>query len=189
MKVTGIILAGGKSLRMGTDKAMLQINENSFLKHCHNVLSEMCDEIIISSANEKHELPNTKRVSDIYSDKGPLGGLHAGLSASKTDLNLCLSVDTPFVTVAFLQWMLNQQKADKSFFIKEAGRFHPLIGVYHKNAIDSIETALKNNQLRTSELIQNIPHDWQHAEIYDNYHFGILANINTQEEYEKALNR
>jgi len=189
MKVTGIILAGGKSSRMGTDKAMLQINEHSFLQHCYNVLNEMCDEIIISSANEKHELPNTKRVSDIYPDKGPLGGLHAAISASQNKINLCLSVDTPFVTTELLKWMLDRQNGDNSFFIKEAGRFHPLIGIYHKNTLDQIESAIKNNQLRTSELIQNLPHDWQHTEIYEHYHFGLLANINTQEEYEKALNR
>lgn len=189
MKVTGIILAGGKSSRMGTDKAMLQINGHSFLQRCHNVLNELCDEIIISSSNPIHELNNTLRVADIYPEKGPLGGLHAALSASKNAINLCLSVDTPFVTLEFLKWMLDQQKDDKSFFIKEGGRFHPLIGVYQKSAAKSIEIALKNNSLRTTELIQKLPHDWQHAEVYDDYNFGILANINTQEEYEKALNQ
>lgn len=189
MKVTGIILAGGKSSRMGTDKALLQINGHSFLHHCYNLLNEVCDEIIISSSNEAHELENTKRVTDIYPEKGPLGGLHATLSASKNDVNLCLSVDTPFVPVTFLKWMLSQQKDDKSFFIKEGGRFHPLIGIYQKSAAESIEIALKNNTLRTTELVQNLPHDWQHAEVYGAYNFGMLANINTQEEYEKALKR
>lgn len=189
MKVTGIILAGGKSSRMGTDKAMLQIDGYSFLQHCHNLLSEVCNEIIVSSPNEAHDLMNTKRVTDIYPEKGPLGGLHATLSASKNDVNLCLSVDTPFVTIAFLKWMLSQQKDAKSFFIKEGGRFHPLIGIYQKSAAESIEIALKNNALRTTELIQNLPHDWQHAEIYSEYNFGMLVNINTQEEYEKALMR
>ena len=189
MKVTGIILAGGKSSRMGTDKALLQINGHSFLQHCYNLLNGICDEIIVSSSNEAHELVNTTRVADTYPEKGPLGGLHASLSASSNDLNLCLSVDTPFVTIKFLRWILDQQKDDKSFFIKEGGRFHPLIGIYQKSAIKSIETALRNNSLRTTELIQKLPHDWQHAEIYSDYDFGMLANINTQEEYEKALNR
>jgi molybdopterin-guanine dinucleotide biosynthesis protein A len=189
MKITGIILAGGKSSRMGTDKALLQINGHSFLQHCHDVLIKLCDEIIISSSNQAHELNNTLRVADIYPEKGPLGGLHATLSASKNDINLCLSVDTPFVTVDFLRWMLNQQKDDKSFFIKEGGRFHPLIGVYHKSAVALTEVALKNNSLRTTELVKHLPHDWQHLEVYGDYNFGMLANINTQEEYEKALKR
>jgi len=182
-------LAGGKSSRMGTDKALLQIDGNSFLQHCYNLLHKICDEIIISSSNEAHDLNKVKRVTDIYPEKGPLGGLHAALSASTNDINLCLSVDTPFVTIDFLQWMLDQQKADKSFFIKEGGRFHPLIGVYQKNAVESIENALKNNELRTIELIQKLPHNWQHAEFYSNYNFRMLVNINTQEQYEKALNQ
>ena len=189
MKVTGIILAGGKSSRMGKDKALLQMNGQSFLQHCHNILNELCSEIIVSSKNEAHELVNTTRVADIYPEKGPLGGLHAALSASKNDINLCLSVDTPFVTLEFIKWMLSQKKDDKSFFIKEGGRYHPLIGIYQKSAVDSIEIALKNNSLRTTEVIQSLPHNWRHAEIYADYNFGILANINTQEEYEKALNQ
>lgn len=189
MNVTGIILAGGKSSRMGTDKALLTLHGQSFLEHCFGELQPLCAEIIISSSYENHELPNSKRVNDIYSEKGPLGGLHSALSASKNDINLCLSVDTPFVTTQFLQWILDQQNEDKSFFIKEGGRYHPLIGVYQKSAINTIETALKTDSLRTTDTIKNLPHDWQHAEIYGDYHFGMLANINTQEEYEKALKK
>ena len=147
MKVTGIILAGGKSSRMGTDKALLTLNGQSFLEHCCEIMSALCSEIIISSSNKKHQFSEIRRVEDIYPEKGPLGGLHAALLASSSEINLCLSVDTPFVTVEFLQWMLDQQKSDKSFFIKEGGRYHPLIGVYHKNTVQPIENALKNYHL------------------------------------------
>lgn len=189
MGVTGIILAGGKSSRMGTDKALLTLNGKSFLEYCSEIVQPLCNEIIISSSNIKHQLPETKRVEDIYTEKGPLGGLHASLLVSTNDIHICLSVDTPFIQTAFFQWLLDQQKGTNSFFIKESGRYHPLIGVFHKNALVTIENALKNNQLRSSEVIESIEHNWQHAEIYPDYHFEMFTNINTQEEYNKALKK
>ena len=86
--ITGIVLAGGKSRRMSTDKALLLFKGKPFLSHVIEALMPMADEILIVSDNKKHEKFNFKRVSDTMIDAGPLSGLHAGLKHSNTELNI-----------------------------------------------------------------------------------------------------
>ena len=87
-RITGIILAAGKSSRMGTEKGLLSFKSINFIENIINTIKPFCDEIIISSNSNHYDYLSFKIVDDNYNDKGPIAGLEACLSKSKTDKNL-----------------------------------------------------------------------------------------------------
>ena len=104
---TGIILAGGRSQRMGTDKGLLLLDGKSFVSHIYKALQPLFGEnCIIVSSNPDYDFLGCTRVEDIIPNKGPLGGIYTGLKYSKTKMNIVVSVDAPLVTTELLQWML-----------------------------------------------------------------------------------
>ena len=103
--ITGIILAGGKSSRMGSDKALLLYRGKAFLTHVINALIPLVDDIIIVSNDERHSQFNYRRISDTIIDAGPLAGIHAGLTDSNTENNLVLSCDVPLIQTSILEFI------------------------------------------------------------------------------------
>jgi len=103
-QLSGFVLAGGKSTRMGQDKASLTLNGLTLLQHALTALREVCREVAILG---KHELYGTLApvYEDIFPGCGPLGGIHAALSSSQTQFNLIIAVDTPFLVPKFLSYL------------------------------------------------------------------------------------
>ena len=105
--ITGIILAGGKSSRMGTDKGFLVLKGKSFIQHSIDVLKPLVSEIIIVSDNPEYDAFNFKRIEDIIKDAGPIAGICSGLKASSSQYNLVLSCDIPLIKAEILQKLIN----------------------------------------------------------------------------------
>ncbi|MCU1255797.1 MAG: molybdenum cofactor guanylyltransferase [Candidatus Angelobacter sp.] len=106
-QLSGFVLAGGKSTRMGQDKAALTLNGLTLLQHALAALREVCRDVAILG---KHELYGTLApvYEDIFPGCGPLGGIHAALSNSKTQFNLIIAVDTPFLAPKFLSYLVDK---------------------------------------------------------------------------------
>src|ERR1035437_4945477 len=105
----GFIIAGGKSSRMGADKAFLEFGGQTLLDRAVNVMSEVCDSVRIVGDPAKFTKYGSTRygsvVADIFSGCGPLAGIHAALVHSPAEVNLMVAEDMPFVSrelVAFL---------------------------------------------------------------------------------------
>src|ERR1022692_1796718 len=101
--VTAFILAGGKSTRMGADKAFVDYEGRTLLARALDLARSVTADVRIVGSREKFA-PFAPVVEDVFRDCGPLGGIHAALRASLTELNLVLAVDTPFVSWAFAQY-------------------------------------------------------------------------------------
>src|SRR3954453_3010010 len=99
MKAAAIILSGGKSSRMGTNKALLKINEKTNIERIADTLKlSFNDIILVTNHPEDYQFLGLKMVSDYYPDKGPLAGVHAGLLSSTYDTNFIVACDMPFVS-------------------------------------------------------------------------------------------
>jgi len=85
--ITGIILAGGKSTRMDSEKGLILLNRKPFIKHIIEALNPLVNSIMIVSNNSEYDIFNLKRVEDIIENSGPLAGLYSGLFHSKTENN------------------------------------------------------------------------------------------------------
>lgn len=182
MSFSGIILAGGKSRRMGQDKALLEINGKPMIQHVSELLREFCDEIIISSANKDHAKFGDSRVEDLVPNAGPLAGIQAGLITAKNEQSFVLSCDTPFVTKEVLE-KLRANSDDQLITVSmDDDMLQPLIAIYNKKALPTIEHYLERDE-RTLFNLQKICN----AKVV--YFFDkesrAFENINTQEDWKR----
>lgn len=191
MDATGIILAGGKSSRMGTNKALLEINGKTVIEAVVEELQSIVNDIIIvTNSFEEYEFLKMPMVEDEWKGMGPLAGILAGLNSSQTDRNLIVACDMPFIS-AQLGTILLQQLSEYQAAVPEMnGQLHPLFAAYRKEVRKEIQKSLEQNRLRIRGTFRNI-----HVKIMDNaelnqqgFHIEESAffNMNHPEEYEQA---
>jgi molybdenum cofactor guanylyltransferase len=141
--LTAFVLAGGKSTRMGADKAFIEYEGRPLLARAIAVAKSVSDDVCIVGAREKFGIYG-RVIEDEFRERGPLGGIHAALRASQTELNLMLAVDMPFVSSRFLQYLLDEaRKSDATVVIpRSEGRLQPLCALYRRDFAAAAETAL-----------------------------------------------
>ena len=146
MGVSGIILAGGRSLRMGRDKTLLLLNNETLIERTIKKLQNVVDEIIIASnQTEKYNFPGLMEVIDTYPGVGPLGGLHAGLMASRHRHAFVISGDMPLFTEELARYLLERREGYDVVVPNIQNRWEPLCAVYSKKCIEPIESCLQTN--------------------------------------------
>jgi molybdopterin-guanine dinucleotide biosynthesis protein A len=195
-KWTGIILAGGLSSRMGTNKALLKLNGSAVLTHISNAIRPAVSRIVVATGSNEaiYNAQGDKDfecVKDVYPGKGPLAGLHAALSASRTDWNLVSACDMPLLQTSFFNGMkiiAEQYPTSSAIVPRVEERTHPLAGVYHKRVLPELEQCLMHDRLRVIRWLDEI--GGHVVEINELEHAGIehaalqLSNMNTPEEFE-----
>ena len=181
-KPTLIILAGGKSSRMGRDKALLKFKNKTFVEIIYDNLKDICSEVIISSNNPKVKIAGVKTVEDDIKDIGPMGGLFTCLKLSKTELSIVVSVDTPFVTKKTISKIALHSDGYDITFVKQNNKAHPLIGIYRKNIIELLKSEIDSEKYKVMQMIKKSNH--QIITINDNFKDEFF-NINTPEDFGK----
>lgn len=181
--ITGIVLAGGKSRRMGTDKGLLPFQNSTFIQNTINHLKKVVKNVIIIANHKKYEDFNIRVVEDIIKDSGPLGGLHSGLTCSKTELNVVLANDMPLVTSNFIKGLIEKFNLSyDALWCTAGGKDIPLAGIYKKSVAFNCKKLLQNGEKRLLEL-QTVA-KIQKYEVEDAY-TSYLQNINTPEQYRQ----
>ncbi len=188
--VTGIVLAGGQSRRMGFNKAEALVHGRSMLVHMMDKLRVITPLILVSSGNLTYPDIEYPQIPDEYPDCGPLGGIYSVLKASTTDLNLVVSCDIPLVTINILNFIIEKAEVSNEFItapIDENGQLHLLCGVYHKNILPFMEQQLKLKALKVKNLskltpIETVEISKEHP-FYDEHAF---KNVNTPEILNEA---
>jgi molybdopterin-guanine dinucleotide biosynthesis protein A len=191
--VTAFILAGGKSTRMGADKAFIDYDGGTLLARALDLTRLITPDVRIVGGREKFA-PFAMVVEDIFQDCGPLGGIHAALRASRTELNLMLAVDTPFVPVAFLQYLIRsaQSAPDTTVIVpRTPAGWQPLCAIYRREFADAAEDALRGGRNRIDRLFdvvrtRAIGQDELEA---TGFSVSIFRNLNTPEELESERRR
>ncbi len=107
MRLTGIVLAGGKSSRMGTDKGLLDFRGKKLVQHPLDLLGPYCHEIFISTNNRDYSLFGFPLIKDTLRGKGPVAGLITALGASSGDWNLVVGCDMPFLQPEFIDLLIS----------------------------------------------------------------------------------
>ena len=183
-KITAFILAGGKSQRMGTDKGLLPLAGKPFVSHiCEAVKSIVGENIVIVSSNADYDFLGYKRIEDLVSDKGPVGGIYTALQYSRAKLNFMLSVDAPLVSAELLLWILeNKNDSYEMTQVQLDKKTYPLIAIYEQSLVSVFEENLKKEQLRLRQIIEEI--NQQTLKIPEKWRTQV-QNINTPEEYQK----
>lgn len=184
--MTGIILAGGKSSRMGTDKGLLMLNGKPMIQHVIDRIEELGLPILIVANNSEYAQFGYPVIEDLVKEKGPVGGIYTGLMTSNTESNLIISCDTPNISLELLNQLIDASKDHVVTIAKHKGQLHPLIGVYKRSALDAFNRNLTVNQLKLSpictELNAHILTIEDNQKISFQEHF---SNINTPNELKQ----
>lgn len=193
METSCIVLAGGKSSRLGYDKLLETIGNRSLLEQVISCVSAFTDDIIIVTTNkqtipESLDYPKLKIATDIYPGKGPLGGIYTGLAASTSFHNLVVASDMPFLNQALLRYMI-QLSANFDLVLPRVGNLvEPLHAVYTKNCFTPAEQLVKQDKLSIIELFSLVKVryvDAEEIERFDPKHLSFF-NINTKADLERA---
>lgn len=151
--LTAFVLAGGRSTRMGTDKAFVVLDGQTLLARTLDLVRSLMSDVRIVGDPGKFA-PFASVVEDMFPGCGPLAGIHAALRSSQTDLNLILAVDTPFVTPVLLQYMLGRA-TDSSATVtvpRTSQGWQPLCAIYHRNFASIAEEALRAGHYKIDPL-------------------------------------
>lgn len=161
--ITGFILAGGKSRRMGSDKGLLNYNGRPMVQYSIDLLSEFCSRIIISTSNPAYNVFGLETIPDILPDIGPMGGIYSCLKASKTSMNICLPCDIPQMDRSILEYIINY--ADGSSCIVPCTPFpEPLVAIYPTTVIPIMEQLIHEGKYKMTGIFNIAPVKYLKAE-------------------------
>lgn len=173
------ILAGGKSSRMGQDKALLSANGRSFLETlAYKGLCAGFSEVLVS--NHASDLPFVRLIPDEYADKGPVSGIYSCLLHSQSDRVLFIPVDAPDIDFDDLVPLIqNHIESGKPATIAGYGDdFYPTIGIYEKSLLEHAKLLLETSSPRIMSLFQHFE-----PNMYPLKHQ--IVNINTEEDFKR----
>jgi molybdopterin-guanine dinucleotide biosynthesis protein A len=156
--VTAFILAGGKSTRMGTDKAFVEFEGRTLLARALDLAHSVTADVRIVGSREKFAA-YAPIVEDLFRDCGPLGGIQAALRVSLTEFNLILAVDMPFLSPEFLHYLISQARNEPEAVVVVPladGRGQPLCAVYRLAFAHVSENALRAGQYRINRLFDEV---------------------------------
>jgi molybdopterin-guanine dinucleotide biosynthesis protein A len=192
--MTSIILAGGKSSRLGRSKALQLIEGRSLIQWVVDRLAILSTEIIIATAHGEpipcSSAVRIKTVADIYPGKGPLVGIHSGLIASSSSRAIVVGCDTPFLSVGLLEYMTQICSIFDVVVPRIKNKLEPLCAVYSKNCLVPIQELLEQDERRIRKLFSMVKVKYvEEDEInrFDPKHLSFF-NINTRDNLEMARN-
>jgi molybdenum cofactor guanylyltransferase len=192
LDVSSIILAGGKSKRLGRNKIIEIFDDQSLLERVISRLQFSESEIIIVTGKDS-VLPRinnsqVRLIEDMYPGKGSLGGIYTGLIRSKTFLNIVVACDMPFINQGLLSYMINVIDNFDVAIPRIGNYVEPLHAIYSKNCLPAIKALIKENRLPILELFPLIKTRYvEKAEIgdFDPHHLSFF-NINTEADLDKG---
>jgi molybdopterin-guanine dinucleotide biosynthesis protein A len=201
--ITGVVLAGGFSSRMGSNKSLLEIDGYTMIERTHDLLKKIFGEVITSTNEpELFEFLNSTKVKDIYPHLGPLAGIHSALSTVKANKIFLISCDMPFIQPSIINYLLKIETEEMIVLPKAKDRIQYFCGIYDKQILSVVESILKavseakcrNEEVKNSALSMWNFIERMGAEIvdveYERFYFNdLFFNINTPEDFEYAKSR
>lgn len=209
-EISAIVLAGGESRRLDTDKAFLRVGDRFLIELVLEKVSQLSGEVmVITNSPQRYRRLGVKLVSDIYPGRGSLGGIYSGLRAASHSHSLIVACDMPFLNLDLLRHMallapgydvviphlpgddsieVRLDIADRDVTAKEI-HLHPLHAIYAKGCIQHIEMLLKGDDLRIISFFPKVQVRYvkrEEIDLFDPAHLSFF-NINTQADLKRAL--
>lgn len=153
--ITGILLAGGMSQRMGSEKGLIRIGSSLLYQYPMRVLEGLCDEILISTCNDASFPEKHLTVCDEVLGIGPLGGIYSCLKQSSSELNLVLSYDMPMVNQSLFRMLISESKGyDMILPAMYENRPEPTCGIYSKRLTGLMEDMISEKDFALNHMLR-----------------------------------
>jgi molybdopterin-guanine dinucleotide biosynthesis protein A len=153
--ITGAVLAGGKSSRMGTDKALLTLDGRPFVSHVASTLQAVFNRVIlVTNDASAYGFLGLETFEDVFADCGPLGGIHSALTHAGGGDIFVSACDTPLITSDLVRYIIGFQSSASARIPSFDQQLHPLCGLYTQDCIPNIVERLKSRRLRVLDFIE-----------------------------------
>ena len=155
--VTGVLLAGGNSRRMGEDKRYLVVGEQTLLERGLAVLRSIFQEVLVVIAQDSPPLDvNARVVRDLVPDCGSLGGLYTGLTQATTPYIFVVACDMPFLDPAVITQFTSRRASADIVMAKLAARLHPMHALYGKGCLPVVDQMIRARQLKIQGMVRHL---------------------------------
>jgi len=190
--ITGIILCGGKSIRMGRNKAFLRLGDKFVIEVISNLMKQLFDRVmLITNDINNYEFLNLETYGDMYIGKGPLGGIHSGLTHSNTEKNFIISCDIPLITKDAIRFIADYPSEKKIIVPYDEGFIQQMCGVYSKCCLGVIEEIIEqpdSKKCKVLELVERAGGDIiDISNIMSGYTQNMFLNMNDISNYHKVV--
>lgn len=185
------ILAGGKSSRMGENKALMQLGDQLVIERITDRMSQLDPSpVIIANHPASFSFLDLSIYRDKFTDKGPLAGIEAALSHLPEGYVAIAACDTPFISASVYRYLYSHVDDKQAIIPYYNDRIHPLAGIYHTNVLNTIRESLQTDELKIRHFLDKI--DYRLVDSFPNHTSSELSqhffNMNRPAEYEQALN-
>jgi cyclic pyranopterin phosphate synthase len=188
--VAGIVLAGGKSVRMGRDKALLSYGSTTLLSHTIEIMQSVTETVlvVVDTADRYPFLRGLRVAPDLYPNAGPLGGIVTGLAALEDGYHVVAACDMPFLRPALLRFLLAEAQGGDGAVPEIDGHLEPLCAVYHRRCLLPLKEQLEAGQRAAHRAIRllNLKRVGEEALRRVDPDLVSFTNINTPEDYRKV---
>jgi molybdopterin-guanine dinucleotide biosynthesis protein A len=191
--VSGFVLAGGRSSRMGRDKALLEIDGVTLIVRAVTLLRSVLDEATVIASKAGYESLGLRIVGDDFPGFGPLGGIATALHISKKPWNLVIACDLPYLSKAWLEYLIERalkSEADAVVPMNVRGP-EPLCAMYHKNAEQRIRTGVEGGIRKVTDSFANLHVEHLEPDEWKGFASGgpLFKNVNSPADYKEAKAR
>ncbi len=193
MEMTAIVLAGGKSLRLGRSKALEITGGKSLIERVIEQLRQLSSQILIATSREQVDLPVSDEVEilvDILPGKGPLGGIYAGLLASQSSHSIVVACDMPFLNTKLLRYLVGLSRGFDAVVPRlSKGKAEPLHAIYSRTCINIIRAQLERDQLQVESFFDKVRVRYVEQAECQRLDPQLLSffNVNYQSDLDRAI--
>jgi len=155
---SAVVLAGGKSSRMGFNKAFIKIGDKSIIEIIINQLAPVFDDIIIvTNEPDSYRNLNARVITDVLKDAGPLGGIHAGLKMAQSKYVFVMACDMPFISVEYIDYIkkIAARFLPDAVISRKGDWVEPFHAIYSRDIINDIETNINKNLYKIFDVLKN----------------------------------
>jgi molybdopterin-guanine dinucleotide biosynthesis protein A len=153
MATTGIILAGGKSLRMGRDKGLTEFKDRPMIQHVIDHIEPICDQILISANRDEYNKFGYQVVRDEIKDIGPAGGIISCLPHAKHTKCIIISCDLPYASKIFIEQLLSVSEKYEITIPRMDNYLQPLCAIYSKDILPRFKSLVDQGQYSMQKLV------------------------------------
>ncbi len=193
MSVSGIVLAGGRGLRLGREKALERLHNKTLIEWTMEGLTPVCQTILVVVRQEQFSaiakaVSKGVVIADLYPSGGALGGIYTGLVNSNSFYNIVVGCDMPFVNSNLLNYMLGLAPGFDAVVPETNGMLEPLHAIYSKDCLSPIKKLLGQNKLGISQVFKLIKVRYVCGDEIAKLDKGYLSffNINTEDDLIRA---
>lgn len=182
---TAVILSGGKSTRMGSDKGVMWYNGKELIRHVMDALKPLSTEMCIIGNENPYGRFGLPCYPDIIPHAGPLGGIHSGLQHARTEWILCIACDMPFTDPELIRLLASNRQGYQAVVPFHHGNPEPLCAFYHKSGMVIFEEAIRNGDYKIQRAYARL--HFLHVDVPEKFFFrqNPFSNFNTPGDLER----